>query len=74
MIPVDINQIKSTAIKEMAEERTKVAVKMLKELCSKKEKAQLVVRNIETEILSYEKEISDNLTYLSAGVDIAPKA
>jgi len=71
MVPLDVNEIANTAKREMAEERTKEATKALKELYAKKEKAELIVRNIQREIDNYLKEVSELSVYASAGVDVS---
>jgi hypothetical protein len=69
MILIDVKGIKEAARKEIAEEAAKQAVEKLKELYRKKEKAALVLRNIDREIDSYLEDISENITYEDAGVE-----
>lgn len=69
MTIIDVTAIEATARKEIAEEITKTAVVRLKELYSKREKALLVLRNIEKEITAYKTDILENAVYESAGVD-----
>ena len=70
MALIDVKGIQAQARKEIAEERSKQAVERLKDLYGKKEKASLVLRNIDREIDNYLAEVSDLTTYESAGVDI----
>ena len=69
MALIDIKEIEKIARNEVVEEAKKVAVCKLKELYQKKEKATLVVKNIEREIQSYLNEVSDLTIYESAGID-----
>jgi hypothetical protein len=69
MALVDVKAIQDAAKKEISEETAKAAVEKLKELYRKKEKAILVVKNIDREIDSYLADVSDNVTYENAGVD-----
>lgn len=69
MTLVDVKGIQEQAQKEIREEVTKNAVAKLKELYGKKEKAALVLKNIEREIESYLADVADLATYESAGVD-----
>lgn len=68
MVAIDVNAIEEQARKEISKEITDTAVTKLKELYAKKEKALLVVRNIEREITAYKADIVDNAVYSSAGV------
>ncbi len=70
MALLDVKAIQKEAKKEILEERTDAAKSKLKELYSKKEKAVLVVRNIDREIDNYLNDIAENATFLSAGVDV----
>lgn len=73
MALIDVNAIEEQARKEMAEEITETAVAKLKELYSKREKALLVLKNVDREIESYKADIAENAVYQSAGVDISKK-
>lgn len=69
MTLVDVKSIQEAAKAEIAKEAQETAVEKLKELYRKKEKAVLVVRNIDREIENYLADVSDNVTYSSAGVE-----
>lgn len=69
MALIDVKAIQEKARQEITEERSKQAVEKLKELYAKKEKAQLVLRNVDREIESYLADVSDLTTYEAAGVD-----
>ena len=69
MTLVDVKAIADQAKKEIHEESSKAAVEKLKDLYRQKEKAQLVVRNLERQIDGYLADVADNLTYQSAGID-----
>lgn len=69
MTLVDIKEVEALAKKEIAEENSKKAVSKLKELYRQREKAHLVLRNLDREIENYLADISDNLIYESAGVE-----
>lgn len=71
MIAVDVNEIERKARQEMADEVTENAITQLKALYTKREKASLVLRNIEKEISAYKQDIADNSVYESAGVNIS---
>ena len=66
---VDIKEVEKLAKKEIVEETQKVAVEKLKELYRRKEKAVLVVKNLDREIAGYLNDISELTIYESAGVD-----
>lgn len=66
---IDVKALEAQAKSEIAEQLKKEAVVKLKELYLKKEKAELVVRNIETEIARYLADVSNNVVYSAAGVD-----
>jgi hypothetical protein len=66
---LDIKAIQEAAKKEIAKEASEQAIEKLKELYRKKEKAQLIVKNIDREIESYLCDVSVTLTFESAGVD-----
>lgn len=67
---IDVKGIQEAARKEIAEETTKQAVAKLKELYAKKEKAALVLRNIDREIDSYLAEVSELTVYAAAGIEV----
>ena len=69
MTLVDVKAIQETARKEIVEEASKTAVEKLKELYRKKEKAALVLKNIDREIDSYLADVTELVTYEQAGVD-----
>lgn len=66
---LDVKEIQATANKELADEVAKEAVGKLKELYTKKAKAELVVKNIDREIAGYLGSIEESSLYKSAGVD-----
>jgi hypothetical protein len=68
---IDVKAIQEAARKEIAEETTKTAVAKLKELYARKEKAALVLRNIDREIDSYLADVSELTVYTAASVEIA---
>lgn len=70
---IDVKTLQEEARKEIADEATKIAKDKLKDLYQKREKAQLVVRNIDREIDSYLNEVSELATYEKAGVDVSSK-
>jgi hypothetical protein len=70
MALIDVKAIQDAAKKEIAEETTKVAVTKLKELYARKEKATLVLRNIDREIEQYLADVSELTVYAAAGVSI----
>lgn len=69
MTLIDVKAIQDAARKEIAEETTKAAVAKLKELYARKEKAALVLRNIEREIDSYLADVSELTVYAAAGIN-----
>lgn len=71
MALLDVKEIEKQARKEINEERSKVAVGKLKELYTRKEKAVLVLKNVEREIDAYLAEVADLTTYEEAGVDVS---
>lgn len=66
---IDIKGIQDAAKKEIIEESTKAAVGKLKELYQKKEKALLVLKNIDREIEGYLADVNEMTIYEAAGVD-----
>lgn len=70
---IDVKAIQDQARKEIQQEVSETAVEKLKELYRKKEKAQLVVKNIDREIESYLNDVGENVVYASAGVDVRPR-
>jgi hypothetical protein len=71
---IDAKAIQEKARKELADEQSKKAVEKLKELYQRREKAALVVKNIDREIELYLQDVSELVTYEAAGVDVtAPK-
>ncbi len=73
MTVIDVNAIEAQARKETSEELTKVAVGKLKDLLAKREKALLVVRNIDREIEVYKADIVDNAVYANSGIELSTK-
>ena len=73
MTLVNVNEIERLAKKEIAEETSKEAVKKLKELYRSREKAMLVLKNLDKEIEGYLASISENQVYESAGIDTTMK-
>jgi hypothetical protein len=73
MTLVDVKAIEQQAKKEIAEETSKAAVNKLKELYRHREKAALVVKNLDREIDGYLAEVSEATIYESAGVDTTKK-
>ena len=73
MALIDVNEIERKAREEISKEVTDTAVTKLKELFTKREKAALVLRNIEKEIAAYKADIADNAVYESAGIDVIGK-
>jgi hypothetical protein len=73
MTLIDVKAVQEQARKEISEEVTKKAVEKLKDLYSRREKAQLVLKNIEREIDGYLAEITELTVYESAGVDTGSK-
>lgn len=69
MTLVDVKAIEQQAKKEIGEEASKAAVNKLKELYRSREKAALIVRNLDREIQNYLADVSDGTIYESAGVD-----
>lgn len=65
---IDVKEVERKAKEEIAKEAAEEAVKKLKELYLKKEKAHLVVKNIDREIQSYLGDVADAQVYESAGV------
>lgn len=73
MTLIDVKAIQDEARKELCAEATEKAVSRLKQLYQTKEKAQLVLKNIDHEIESYLNEVSELATYEAAGVDVSGK-
>ncbi len=67
---LDIKALQDQAKAEIRDEVSKEAVSKLKELYRRREKAELVVKNITREIDSYLADVADNVTYREAGVDV----
>lgn len=65
---VDVKNIEKQARQELVEEQSKVAVERLKDLYQRREKAALVLKNIERDIEKYLADISELVTYEQAGV------
>lgn len=74
MALIDIKKIESEAKKQICEEATTVAVQKLKELYLKRDKASLVLANVEREIRMYLEEVSEISVYEAAGVDTTKKS
>lgn len=73
MVAIDVSAIEEQARKEISKEITDTAVTKLKELYGKREKALLVVRNIDREIEAYKADIVDSAIYKNAGVTTPEK-
>lgn len=73
MALIDIKAVQTQAKKEIVEEAMKGATEKLKELYRRKEKAVLVLKNVDREIDSYLSEVSELTIYESAGVDTDKK-
>lgn len=69
MALVDVKEIERLAKKEIAEETSKAAVAKLKDLYRQREKAALIVKNLDREIDGYLASVSESEIYASAGVD-----
>lgn len=67
---MDVKEIESLAKKEIQEESQKAAVTKLKELYRSRERAALVLRNIDREIKAYLEDVNDNVVYEGAGVNV----
>lgn len=65
---INVEAIKHQAKEELQEEATKQAKEKLKGLYLKKEKAALVLKNIDREIESYLSQVEELTTYAAAGV------
>lgn len=65
---VNVDEIKAQAKKEVVDERTKLAVEKLKELYRAREKAVLLVQNIDRDIENYLSHVEESVTYMTAGV------
>lgn len=65
---IDVDTIREQAKKEVVDERTKLAVEKLKELYRAREKAVLLVQNIDRDIENYLSHVEESVTYMSAGV------
>lgn len=70
---IDVKEIQKKAKQELSQERSEEAVEKLKELYQKREKALLIVKNIDREIEGYLVDIGENTVYESAGVDTTKK-
>jgi hypothetical protein len=66
----DVKAIEEQAKKELAHETSQIAVGKLKELYTKRAKAQQIVTNIDREIAGYLSDIEENATYEAAGVNV----
>lgn len=66
---IDVKEVQALAKKEIAEETAKAAVTKLKELYRQRERAALVLKNIDREIEAYLKDVSELTVYEAAGVD-----
>lgn len=70
---LDVKEVQAQAEKEIREDAMEDAMEhakdKLKDLYLKQEKAQLVLRNIQREIDSYLKEVSELTVYEAAGVN-----
>lgn len=67
---IDVKEVEALAKKEIAEETAKTAVNKLKDLYRSRERAALVLRNIDREITAYLADVSDNTIYEGAGVNV----
>lgn len=65
---IDAKQVQQEAQRQLVKEQMEGATEKLKELYSKREKAQLIVRNIDREIDTYLSEIGEAVIYQAAGV------
>ncbi len=68
---IDVKEVQELAKKEISKEATAQAVANLKELYRRKEKAELVVKNLDRDIQNYLAQIAELSVYASAGVNIA---
>ena len=68
MALIDVKAIQEQAKKEVVEEAQKLAVTKLKELYNRREKAALVLKNIDREIDGYLSDVSEMTIYEAAGV------
>ena len=73
MPKIDIDAIEKQAQQEMSEEIVATAVEKLKDLYTKREKALLIVHNIDKEIVAYKIDIAENAVYESAGINTTGK-
>jgi hypothetical protein len=64
---IDVDAIREQAKKEVVDERTKLAVEKLKELYRAREKAVLLVQNIDRDIENYLKHVEESVTHMTAG-------
>ncbi len=65
---LDVKSIQDQARKELAQEISEEAVEKLKELYTKKAKAEQIVKNIDREISGYLANIEENAVYKAAGI------
>lgn len=69
MTIIDVKRIEAEAKKQICDEATEAAIKKLKELYVRRDKAALVLANVEREIEMYLKEVAETSVYRLAGVD-----
>lgn len=67
---IDTKRLQAEAQEEINKEAGIAAKNQLKELYRKREKAVLVLKNIDREIDSYLAQVAEMTTYEAAGVDV----